>query len=146
MDGSGYHRASAGQALSPAARILAAADAYQAMTEARPHRLALSPEKAAEELRREVRSGRLDGDAVAAVLAEAGHHVPRARRDRPAGLSEREVEVLRLLTRGLSNRVMAEQLYLSPDTVKHHIQHIYDKIGVSTRAGATLFAMENALL
>ena len=119
-----------GQALSPSARILAAADAYQAMTEARPHRPALSPEQAAEELRREVRAGRLDGDAVHAVLAEAGHRVPRVRRERPAGLSDREVEVLRLLARGLSNRDMADQLYLSPDTVKHHVQHIYDKTGV----------------
>jgi DNA-binding NarL/FixJ family response regulator len=150
MDGSGYHRAIPGPALSPAARILAAADAYHAMSEPRPHRLALSPEEAAEELRREVRAGRLDGDAVHAILAEAGHRHPggtrRARRERPAGLSEREVEVLRLLARGLSNRDMAEQLYLSPDTVKHHIRHIYDKTGVSTRAGATLFAMENGLL
>jgi DNA-binding NarL/FixJ family response regulator len=146
MDGSGYHRASVGQALSPAARILGAADAYQAMTEPRPHRLAFSPEEAAGELRREVRADRLDGDAVQAVLAEAGHRVPPARRERPAGLSQREVEVLRLLARGLSNRVMAEQLSLSSDTVKHHIQHIYDKTGVSTRAGATLFAMEHRLL
>jgi HD-GYP domain-containing protein (c-di-GMP phosphodiesterase class II) len=146
MDGSGYHRASPGSTLSPAARILAAADAYQAMIEARPHRLALTPERAAEEVRREVRAGRLDGDAAQAVLAEAGHHVPLTRRERPAGLSEREVEVLRLLARGHSNRVMAQQLFLSPDTVKHHIQHIYDKIGLATRAGATLFAMENALL
>jgi len=146
MDGSGYHRAIGGHALSLAARILAAADAYQAMTAPRPHRQALAPEEAAEELRREVRVGRLDGDAVQAVLAEAGHRVPPARRERPAGLSEREVEVLRLLARGLSNRVMAEQLYLSYDTVKHHIQHIYNKTGVSTRAGATLFAMEHGLL
>jgi HD-GYP domain-containing protein (c-di-GMP phosphodiesterase class II) len=146
MDGSGYHRSISGRALSPAARILAAADAYHAMTETRPHRPALSPDHAADELRREAREGRLDGDVVHAVLAEAGHRVPRARRVRPAGLSDREVEVLRLLARGLSNRDMAEQLYLAPDTVKHHIQHIYDKIGLSTRAGATLFAMENTLL
>jgi HD-GYP domain-containing protein (c-di-GMP phosphodiesterase class II) len=146
LDGSGYHRAISGQVLSPAARVLAAADAYHAMTEPRPHRTALSAEKAAEELRREVRDGRLDGDAVHAVLAEAGHRVPRVRRERPAGLSEREVEVLRLLARGHSNRDMAEQLYVSQDTVKHHIQHIYNKIDVSTRAGATLFATEHGLL
>jgi HD-GYP domain-containing protein (c-di-GMP phosphodiesterase class II)/DNA-binding CsgD family transcriptional regulator len=146
MDGSGYHRATAGQALSPAARMLAAADAYQAMTEPRPHRQARSPEEAADELRREVRSGRLDGDAVRGVLAETGQRLPRAFRDRPAGLSEREVEVLRLLARGHSNRVMADQLAVSFDTVKHHIQHIYNKTGVSTRAGATLFAMEHRLL
>src|SRR5579872_399974 len=146
LDGSGYHRGISGQALSPAARILAAADAYHAMTEPRPHRPARAPEVAAEELRREVRAGRLDGDAVHAVLAEAGHRVPHVRRERPAGLSEREVEVLRLLARGLSNRDMAAELFLSRDTVKHHIQHIYDKTGVSTRAGATLFAIENSLL
>ncbi len=144
-DRSGYHRGSGASALSMSARILAAADAYHAMTEERPYRAALTPERAAEALRGEVRAGRLDGDAVHAVLAEAGHRVPRTRRVRPAGLSEREVEVLRLIARGLSNRDMAEQLYVSPDTVKHHIQHIYDKIGLSTRAGATLYAVENNL-
>jgi HD-GYP domain-containing protein (c-di-GMP phosphodiesterase class II) len=146
LDGSGYHRGTPGLTLSPAARILGVADAYQAMTEARPHRQALPRDEAAEELRREVRAGRLDGDAVHSVLAEAGHRVPPTRRERPAGLSEREITVLRLLARGLSNRVMAQQLSLSSDTVKHHIRHIYDKTGVSTRAGATLFAMEHALL
>jgi HD-GYP domain-containing protein (c-di-GMP phosphodiesterase class II) len=146
MDGSGYHRSTGGHTLSPAARILAAADVYQSLTQARPHRGALSPELAADGLRGEVRSGRLDGDAVRAVLAEAGHMVSRVRRERPAGLTAREIEVLRLLAHGLSNRDMADQLLLSRDTVKHHIQHIYDKVGVSTRAGATLFAMEHALL
>jgi HD-GYP domain-containing protein (c-di-GMP phosphodiesterase class II) len=146
LDGSGYHRAVGGQALSPAARLLATADAYQAMTEPRPHRPPLSTDEAADELRREARGGRLDGDAVHAVLAEAGHQVPSIRRERPAGLTQREVEVMRLVARGLSNREMAEQLHLSADTVKHHIQHIYDKTGLSTRAGATLFAVENSLL
>jgi HD-GYP domain-containing protein (c-di-GMP phosphodiesterase class II)/DNA-binding CsgD family transcriptional regulator len=146
MDGSGYHRGLAGQAIQPAARILAAADAYQAMTEPRPHRGALGPEEARAELLLEVRAGRLDGDAVNAVLAEAGHHVARARPVRPAGLSQREVEVLRLVARGCSNRDIAEQLFVAPDTVKHHIQHIYDKTSLSTRAGATMFAMENSLL
>ena len=116
------------------------------MTEPRPHRIALAADQAAQELRREVRSGHLDGDAVNAVLAEAGAQVSRIRRERPAGLSEREIKVLRLIARGHANRVMADQLHVSPDTIKHHIQHIYDKVGVSTRAGATLFAMENALL
>ena len=116
------------------------------MLEPRPHRAALPPERASEELRREGRAGRLDGEAIAAVLAAAGHSVPRSRRERPAGLSDREIEVLRLLARGLSNRDMAERLSLAPDTVKHHVQHVYDKIGLATRAGATLFAVEHALL
>jgi HD-GYP domain-containing protein (c-di-GMP phosphodiesterase class II) len=146
INGSGYHRAVSGPAISPLARILAAADVYQAMTEPRPHRAALNPEAIETELRREVHAGRLDGDAVHAVLAEAGHRVPAVRRTRPAGLSQREVEVVRLISRGLANRDMAEQLHVAPDTVKHHIQHIYDKTNLSTRAGLTLFAMENGLL
>jgi HD-GYP domain-containing protein (c-di-GMP phosphodiesterase class II) len=146
MDGSGYHRGVLGNNLPPAARILAAADVYQAMTETRPHRPALQPEQAAAEVRREVRAGRLDGQSADAVLAEAGHAVSRGQRRGPAGLSQREIEVLRLLARGLGNREMAEQLTVSQDTIKHHIQHVYNKIGVSTRAGATLFAMEQSLV
>ncbi|MBV9581538.1 MAG: HD domain-containing protein [Chloroflexi bacterium] len=146
MDGSGYHRGISSQGLLASARILAAADVYQAMREPRPHRRALAPDVAADALRGEARGGRLDGEAVDVVLLEAGHRAQRTRRARPAGLSDREVQVLRLVARGLSNREMAEQLVVSPDTIKHHIAHIYDKIGLSTRAGATLFAMEHALL
>jgi hypothetical protein len=104
------------------ARILAAADAYQAMTEPRPHRSAMSADQAAEALRQEVRGGRLDGDAANAVLAEAGHATPRARRQRPAGLSHREVEVLRLIARGMSNRDMASQLAPTREGLKLFIR------------------------
>jgi DNA-binding CsgD family transcriptional regulator len=145
LDGSGYPRGLAGATLSPESRILAAADAYQAMTEPRPHRPARSPEDAARQLREEVRGGRLDRDAVDAVLGAAGHRVPR-RRGGPAGLTRREVEVLVLLARGLSNKAIAAQLVVSPKTVGHHIEHIYRKIGSSTRAAASLFAMQNGLL
>jgi DNA-binding CsgD family transcriptional regulator len=146
LDGSGYHRGLPGPLLPPAARLLAVADVYHAMTKPRPHRPALSPERAAEELRREVRAGRLDGDAATAVLAAAGHRTSAVRRDRLSGLTGREVEVLRLLARGLSNRQMAAQLSVSQKTVDNHVQHIYDKIAVSTRAGATLFALQHDLL
>jgi len=145
LDGSGYPRGLAGGALSPEARILAAADAYQAMGELRPHRPARSPEDAARQLREEVRRGRLDADAVDAVLGAAGHRVAR-RRDGPAGLTQREVEVLVLLARGLSNKAIAAQLVVSPKTVGSHIEHIYRKIGCSTRAAASLFAMQHGLL
>jgi HD-GYP domain-containing protein (c-di-GMP phosphodiesterase class II) len=145
LDGSGYPRGLAGGALAPEARILAAADAYQAMSEVRPHRPARSREDAARQLREEVRRGRLDSDAVDAVLGAAGHRVAR-RRDGPAGLTQREVEVLVLLARGLSNKVIAAQLVVSPKTVGHHIEHIYRKIGCSTRAEASLFAMQHGLL
>ncbi|MEO8285068.1 MAG: HD domain-containing phosphohydrolase [Chloroflexota bacterium] len=146
LDGSGYHRGAHASSLSPAQRILAAADVYQAMTERRAHRPALQPEAAAAELRREVHAGRLDSDAVTGVLAAAGHRVSQARLDMVAGLSSRQVEILRLLARGNSMKQIAALLTISEKTVDNHIQHIYNKIGVSTRAGATLFAMEQDLL
>lgn len=130
-----------------AARVLAAADAYHAKLEARPHRQALTAEAAADGLRAEAERGRLDGEVAAALLDGAGH-APRSAShpSPPAGLSEREVEVLRLIVRGLSNREMAEILVISPKTVGHHVQHIYDKLGVSTRVGATLFALQHGLV
>jgi HD-GYP domain-containing protein (c-di-GMP phosphodiesterase class II) len=145
LDGSGYPRALSGGALSPEARLLAAADAYQAMTEPRPHRPARDRDDIARALRREVRDGRLDADAVDAVLGAAGHRVPR-RREGPAGLTRREREVLVLLARGLSNKAIAERLVIAPKTVGNHVEHIYTKIGCSTRAGASLFAMQHGLL
>jgi HD-GYP domain-containing protein (c-di-GMP phosphodiesterase class II) len=145
LDGSGYPRGLTGGALSPEARILAAADAYQAMTEPRPHRAARSPEEAAAQLRDEVRRGRLDPDAADAVLGAAGHRM-RRRRDGLAGLTQREVEVLVLVARGLSNREIGARLVVSPRTVGHHVAHVYRKIGCSTRAAASLFAMQHGLL
>jgi HD-GYP domain-containing protein (c-di-GMP phosphodiesterase class II) len=146
LDGSGYHRGLSANMLSPAARILAAADVYHAMTEPRPHRPAYTPEAAAEEVLREVRAGRLDGEAVNGVLAAAGHRIGSSRRESVAGLSQRELEVLRLIARGQTIKQMAGTLILSQKTIDNHIQHIYSKIGVSTRAGATLFAMEHDLI
>jgi len=146
LDGSGYHRAAPASILPPSARILAAADTYQAMAELRPHRPARAPEDAAAELRREAHAGRLDSDAVAGVLAAAGHPARSGRRALVAGLSARELEVLRLLARGHSIKQIAAALTISGKTADNHIQHIYAKIGTSTRAGATLFAMENDLV
>lgn len=145
LDGSGYPRGLSGEQLGPAARILAAADAYHAMTEPRPHRPAREPEEAAAELRAEVKAGRLDGEAVNAVLAAAGHRV-RGRREWPAGLTPREAEVLAHLARGRSNKEIAKQLFITPKTVGNHVEHIYSKIDVSSRAGAALFAMQHGLL
>ncbi len=137
LDGSGYHRGVPASMLSPAARILAAADVYHAMIEPRPYRPARTPEAAAEELRREVRAGQLDSEAASGVLAAAGHRVRSTRRALVAGLSEREVEVLRLIARGHSKKQIGGLLTISQKTVDHHIQHIYNKINVSTRAAAT---------
>jgi HD-GYP domain-containing protein (c-di-GMP phosphodiesterase class II) len=145
LDGSGYHRGLSGDAITPAGRILGAADAYHAMTEQRPHRAALTEAEAATQLRADVRQGLFDGDAADAVLRAAGHRVGR-RRDRPAGLTSREVEVLALLVRGLSNKQIAEQLVISRRTASSHVEHIYAKIGVSNRARASLFAVKHGLI
>ena len=143
LDGSGYHRGALAGALKPAARVLAAADAYHAMTEPRPHRKPLQPERAAATLNQEVRAGRLDADAVGAVLEASGHQAPRI--ERPAGLTQREVEVVGLLARGLHTKQVAHTLGISVKTADRHVQNAYGKIGVSTRAAATLFAMEHGL-
>jgi HD-GYP domain-containing protein (c-di-GMP phosphodiesterase class II)/DNA-binding CsgD family transcriptional regulator len=146
LDGRGYHRGCSAAELATPARVLAAADAYQAMTQPRPHRAALAPEPAARELLAAGREGALDPDAVGAVLAAAGHDAVVPRPERPAGLSAREVEVLGLVADGCSNAQIAERLFISRRTAEHHVQHIYTKIGVSSRAAAALFAMEHHLL
>jgi HD-GYP domain-containing protein (c-di-GMP phosphodiesterase class II) len=145
LDGSGYPRGLSGADIPVGARILGAADSYQAMREPRPHREALDAEEAATELRYEVKAGRMDGDVVEAVLGSAGHRVTR-RREGPSGLTAREVEVLRLVSRGLSAKQVASRLVISPKTARNHIEHIYTKIGVSNRAGASLFAIQQGLL
>jgi HD-GYP domain-containing protein (c-di-GMP phosphodiesterase class II)/DNA-binding CsgD family transcriptional regulator len=145
LDGSGYPRALSGAGISREARILGAVDAYQSMREPRPHRSALAAAEAASELRADARLGKLDAEAVEAVLAAAGHEV-RRRRDWPAGLTTREVDVLRLLARGLSSKQIAAQLVITPKTARNHIEHIYTKIDTSSRVGASLFATEHGLL
>ncbi len=148
VDGSGYHRSLSAAALPSVARILAAAEAYQSMTEERAWRPALAPAAAATQLRREVADRTLDRGAVDAVLAAAGHRssTDRASRAWPAGLTDREVDVLRLLARGDTNKQMARGLHISPATVHTHIINLYGKMGVRTRAGATLFALEHDLI
>ena len=145
LDGSGYPRGLSGGAISRLARVLGAADAYQSMREPRPHRAALPAENATAEMRAEVRAGRLDGEAVDAVLAAAGHRVPR-RRTALAGLTAREVEVLILLARGLSNKQIATRLVIAPKTAANHVEHIYAKIDASSRATAAMFAVQHGLL
>jgi HD-GYP domain-containing protein (c-di-GMP phosphodiesterase class II) len=147
LDSSGYHRACKAAELPPPARVLASADAFQAMTQPRPHREALEPERAAEQLGAEARAGRLDPDTVAAVLEVAGQRQRRRRADlRPAGLTEREVQVLALIAAGRSNREIAERLVISRRTAEHHVQSIYAKIGDSSRAATAVFALEHGLV
>jgi HD-GYP domain-containing protein (c-di-GMP phosphodiesterase class II) len=142
LDGSGYHRGTPAQLLGMDARVLAAADVYQALVSERPHRPARTPAEAASTLAAEPG---LDREAVAAVLEATGHR-PARRLSFPAGLTGREVEVMRLLVRGRSERQIAAELYIAASTVHTHIVHIYEKAGVSTRAGAAVFAMEHGLI
>ncbi len=145
LDGSGYHRGAVASGVPSLARLLGAADAFHAMGEDRPHRPALSANARVAQVRSEVRAGRLDAAAVDAVLHAAGH-APRRRSPGPGGLTAREVEVLLLAARGATNRVIGEALGISAKTAGSHIEHIYTKIGVSTRAGAALFAIQQGLL
>ena len=146
IDGSGYPRGLDRSALSPAARVLAAADVYDALTSARPHRPAMTADQAAEELTRETRAGRLDGDAVEAVHSAVGRAPATRPTVAPADLTPREVEVLRLIAIGHTTAQVADALTISPKTADHHIQHIYAKIEASNRSVATMFAMRHGLV
>ena len=145
LDGSGYPRGLNGSALPATQRILAAADSYRGSLEQRPHRPALAAEAAAVRLRGEADAGRLDPTSVEAVLAVAGHRSPR-RLPGPAGLTAREVEVLGLLTQGLTSTEIARRLFISPKTVRNHLEHVYLKAGVTNRTGAMLFALERGMV
>jgi HD-GYP domain-containing protein (c-di-GMP phosphodiesterase class II) len=145
LDGSGYPRGLTAASLTPCDRLLAVADAYHAKTEPRPYRPPLDPEQISRELRAEVHAGRLDEDAVDAVLTAAGHRAP-ARRAWPGGLTAREVEVIGLLARGGSNKQIAASLVVSPKTVANHVEHIYSKLDICSRASATLYAMQHGLM
>ncbi len=145
VDGGGYHRSLPGVALGRAARVLAAADSFRAMREDRPYRAALDENAATRALLDDVASGRLDRDAARAVLDAAGARAPRMP-GWPCGLTDREIEVLRLVARGGSNKEIGMHLGISARTVQHHVAHLYAKIGVGSRAGAALFATEHGLL
>ena len=146
LDGTGYHRYARASDLSPAARVLAAAEAFQTAREERPHRPALSNAAAAAKLRALVKDGKLCPEAAEAVLASAGQSSRRVSGERLAGLTPREIEVLRLIAAGHTAKEAARRLDISPKTADNHIQNLYSKIGVATRAGAALFALERGLM
>jgi HD-GYP domain-containing protein (c-di-GMP phosphodiesterase class II) len=149
-DGSGYHKRVRRDSSDAAGCVLAATEVYLGLTTDRADRHAFSAEDAAAELRRLDAGGVLEPRATRAVLVAAGHGEPvtsgRRRPDNPGGLSRREVDVLRLAARGLTTRQIADQLVISPKTADHHIQHIYTKIDVSTRAAAALWAMQHEIV
>jgi HD-GYP domain-containing protein (c-di-GMP phosphodiesterase class II)/DNA-binding CsgD family transcriptional regulator len=149
-DGSGYHKRVRAADDHLGACVLAAAEVYVGLTAERADRPPFSPDDAATELRRLQSAGMLEPRASRAVQVAAGHGEPNARsgkrQQNPGGLTRREVEVLRLAARGLTTHDIAGRLYISPKTADHHIQHIYGKIGVSTRAAAALWAMQHTVV
>ncbi len=145
LDGSGYPQGTTAPQLGIPERILAAAEQYRSLREPHPLRAALPPGEAATALRDDVRAGRLDGPAVEAVLAAAGTR-PAGRPAWPAGLTGREVTVLRGIAQGRTAGDVAGELHISPKTAQNHIEHIYRKIGASNRTGAALFAVSHGLL
>src|SRR5262249_6536295 len=144
LSGRGYHKALPGSVLEKQARLLAAADVFVALTEERPHRPARAGVDAAKQLFADADAGGLCPDACRAIAAAAGEPAPKPQS--PFGLSERELEVLRLLSRGKSNKEIGQALNISPKTAGHHVQHIFEKLGVSTRAAATYRAIESRVL
>jgi HD-GYP domain-containing protein (c-di-GMP phosphodiesterase class II) len=148
LDGSGYHSGLPAAAIPLPARVLAVAEAYQSMIEERSWRPALTSAEAARELSEDARAGRLDRRVCEAILEVAGGGRTSRRQSRnwPAGLTDREVEVLRLVARGWSNKQIARELHVSVGTVHTHVINVYGKIGVNTRAGAALFALEHDLI
>lgn len=143
--GGGYHRGVPLDGVPRLARILAAADVMAALGEDRPHRAALDDDRAAAELRGMVTAGALDAQAARAVLDARG--VTAGRRGAwPGGLSDREVEVVRLVAVGRTNKEIGALLGMSPRTAQKHVMNVYDKLGVESRAGLALYAVEHGLL
>lgn len=146
-DGSGYHKRHRTDPGQLGVGLLAAADVFVGLTSERADRPAFSGGDAAAEIRRRIALGELERRTAGAVLNAAGFEQPAAPRTPHAGgLSNREVEVLNLAAKGLTAKQIAERLNISPKTADHHIQHVYTKIGVSTRAAAALWAMQNSLV
>lgn len=145
LDGSGYPRGLTAAGLALPDRILAAAVAYRSACEPRPYRAELTSTAAAQRLRERARTGALDTAAVESVLQAAGHGAGRAR-SRPDGLTPRELDVLRLVARGASNKEIAESLVISPKTARNHVERAYAKIGVTNRIGASMYALGHGLI
>jgi HD-GYP domain-containing protein (c-di-GMP phosphodiesterase class II) len=148
LDGRGYPAGASAAQIGLEARILAGADRFDALTHDTPDGAAIPAERAAEALVAEAGMA-LAPDVVEALLSslDLPSAVPQAARQRElAGLTAREVEVLRLVALGGTRKQVAAELVVSEGTVKSHLEHIYSKINVSNRAGATLFAMEHGLL
>ena len=147
MNGEGYHRGLAGSQIPLGARILALVDGFQELVEGRPGYGGLEKEEALRRMSAEVGT-RFDHECFEALsgVVGVGVVIESSRRQWPAGLTDREVEVLRVSATGLTKRQMARRLTISEKTVGTHLEHIYSKVGCFSRAAAVLYAMEHGLL
>jgi HD-GYP domain-containing protein (c-di-GMP phosphodiesterase class II) len=143
FDGSGYFRGLKGANISLGARIISVADRLDELTHDAPGRAALDLKEALVAL--ESDRG-LDRTIVEALRGAIGEGLPALEQRYPAGLTRREVDVLRLAARGMTRAQIGAELNITENTVRHHLEHIYGKTGTSTRVAATLFAIENGLL
>ncbi|GMV84259.1 MAG: hypothetical protein AMXMBFR80_01170 [Dehalococcoidia bacterium] len=148
VDGDGFPRGLKGRQTPVGAQIIAVSDRFDELTHDAPGRAALAPEQALKAMEQEVGSSFSASvfEPLKGTLGFARTVAVPSRREWPAGLTDREVEVLRLVARGLNRREAAARLFVSESTVRTHLEHIYVKIGVSSRAAATLFAVEHELL
>ena len=144
LDGSGYHRAAVGAELATSRAPARGCRRFPRDDRAAPAPGADRARPSGGDPGEQASAGRLDAAAVTAVVESAGQRAPRI--ERPAGLTEREVEVVGMLARGLQTKQVAHTLGISAKTADRHIQNAYRKIGVSSRAAATLFAMEHGLM
>ncbi len=143
LDGTGYHRQLSGSQIPLTGRILAVANAYAQLTN--QERSEAHRESAQQTIQRGVPS-QFDGDCYEALAASLSgsrstRAVPLPRRQHDT-LTEREVEVLDLLARSLSNPRIADALVISRKTIEHHLQHMYAKLSVTCRTAAVAYAVQ----
>lgn len=142
-DGSGYFRGRSGTAMPVEGQFVAAAERWVSLRTSRPWRAEFSEAEAAERMRQDAEAGRFDPHVVDALLATAMSHAPAKPAAAKGGeqpLSERELEVLRCISKGESTKEVARALGISPRTVRTHVERLFLKLECSTRAAATLKA------
>ena len=143
-DGSGYHRQLAAEQTTLGQRILAIADHYATLV--RPgHR---TTENALREIK-PLTGAWFDPQAYAGLKGYLEGKPASSKptvSERPGNLSEREVEVIRHLAKGMRNKEIARALVISENTVERHLVNIYNKLDVTSRTSAVVFAVQNDLV
>jgi HD-GYP domain-containing protein (c-di-GMP phosphodiesterase class II) len=147
LDGSGYFRGARKASMTLECQVLSASVAWIALLSPRPWRDAFEPDEAAATIMREAGQGRFDLDAVRTLVASAGTApVRESTRIKPVLLSTRELEILREISQGSSNKEVARLLDISLSTVRTHVESTFRKLECSTRAAATLRASAMGIL